>query len=80
MQNDLEAKIYKLIEDVLAVDAELITNDASFNEDLYADSLCRIELALETEDIFDISVSNEEADECVTVLDWVKMVRTKVAS
>ena len=64
---DVADKIKKIIVDKLGVDESEVTNDASFTNDLGADSLDTVELIMEFEKEFDISIPDEEAEKIQTV-------------
>ena len=64
MSND---KIKEIIIDKLGVEASKITMEASFINDLGADSLDQVELIMQLEEEFDIEISDEEADSLTTV-------------
>lgn len=67
-------KIKDIIVDKLGIDEEKITNDASFKDDLGADSLDIAELVMELEDEFDMEIPDEEAEKIVTVGDALKYI------
>ena len=60
-------KVKKIIIDRLGVDESEVTNDASFTNDLGADSLDTVELIMEFEKEFDTSIPDEEAEKIQTV-------------
>jgi acyl carrier protein len=60
-------KIQKIIVDLLGVKPEEVTREASFREDLGADSLDLVELIMEFEDAFGGTISDEEAQQIQTV-------------
>ena len=64
---DVAAKVKKIIVDKLGVDESEVSNDASFTNDLGADSLDTVELIMEFEKEFDISIPDEEAEKIETV-------------
>jgi acyl carrier protein len=67
-----------LIADHLAVGLEAVRDDAHFAEDLGADSLDMIELAMRFEETFDIHVPDDETASCETVRDALALLRGKV--
>ncbi|WP_163653878.1 acyl carrier protein [Listeria sp. PSOL-1] len=67
-------KVADIIVDRLGVDKEKVTLQASFAEDLGADSLDVVELIMELEDEFGIEISDEEAEKMSTVGDAVKYI------
>ncbi|NNE70838.1 MAG: acyl carrier protein [Rhodothermales bacterium] len=77
MANDIAAKVKAIIVDKLGVDEDDITNDASFTNDLGADSLDTVELIMEFEKEFDLTIPDEEAEKIATVGDAVSFIQEK---
>ncbi|MEB6300662.1 acyl carrier protein [Mammaliicoccus sciuri] len=69
-------KVKDIIVDRLGVDAEKVTPEASFKDDLGADSLDIAELVMELEDEFDMEIPDEEAEKISTVGDAVKYIES----
>lgn len=65
----IEDKVKKIIADKLSVDLEEVVPEASFVDDLGADSLDLVELIMSMEEEFDIEIPDEEAEKLVTVKD-----------
>ncbi len=63
----LEEKVKDIIVEALGVEREKLTSDASFMEDLGADSLDTVELVMAFEKEFDIDIPDEEAEKLRTV-------------
>lgn len=63
----LEDKVKKIIEDQLGVNSEQVTGEASFIDDLGADSLDTVELVMALEEEFDIEIPDEDAEKITTV-------------
>ena len=63
----LEKKVKDIIVEELGVERDKLTNDASFMEDLGADSLDTVELVMAFEKEFDIDIPDEEAEKLRTV-------------
>ena len=78
MANDLEAKVREIIVDKLGVDDESIEAESSFTNDLGADSLDTVELIMEFEKEFDITIPDEDAEQIATVGDAVSYLSSKV--
>ena len=76
---EIEARVKAIIVDKLGVDESEVTPNASFTNDLGADSLDTVELIMEIEDEFGISIPEELAEKIATVGDAVKYVEEKVA-
>ncbi|MFY0542836.1 acyl carrier protein [Brevibacillus sp. H7] len=69
-------RVKKIIVDRLGVDESKITLEASFKEDLGADSLDVVELVMELEDEFDMEISDEDAEKISTVGEVVKYIES----
>jgi len=67
MTEEISAKVKKIIVDKLGVDESEVTLEASFTNDLGADSLDTVELIMEFEKEFDISIPDEQAENIQTV-------------
>jgi acyl carrier protein len=65
----IEDKVKKIIAEKLSVDIDEIVPEASFVDDLGADSLDLVELIMSMEEEFDIDIPDEEAEKLVTVKD-----------
>lgn len=65
--SDIAARVKKIIVDKLGVDEAEVTNEASFTNDLGADSLDTVELIMEFEKEFNISIPDEQAETITTV-------------
>jgi acyl carrier protein len=69
-------KVKEIIVDRLGVDAEKVTPEASFKDDLGADSLDIAELVMELEDEFGMEIPDEEAEKINTVGDAVSYIES----
>ena len=67
-----EERIKEIIVEQLGVEADQITTDASFIDDLGADSLDTVELVMAFEEEFDIEIPDEDAEKIRTVGDVIK--------
>ena len=76
---DLEEKVKEIIARELGVEREKLTDDASFMEDLGADSLDTVELVMEFEKEFNIDIPDEDAEKLRTVGDALNYLRQKSA-
>lgn len=63
----IEAKVIEIVSEQMGVDKSEITRETSFINDLNADSLDTVELVMEFEDEFDMSIPDEEAEKIQTV-------------
>jgi len=73
--NSIEERVKKIIIEQLGVKPEQVTNDASFVEDLGADSLDTVELVMALEEEFECEIPDEEAEKITTVqqaIDYIK--------
>ncbi|GAA0495385.1 acyl carrier protein [Salinibacillus aidingensis] len=71
---DVFERVKKVIVDQLEVDEAKVTMEASFSDDLEADSLDVVELVMELEDEFDMEISDEDAEKIATVGDAVDYI------
>ena len=72
----IEDKIKKIVAEKLSVDLDEVVPDASFIDDLGADSLDLVELIMSMEEEFDIEISDEQAEKLLTVKDVLDYVKT----
>ncbi|QCK82499.1 acyl carrier protein [Geobacillus kaustophilus NBRC 102445] len=75
---DVLERVTKIIVDRLGVDESQVTLEASFKDDLGADSLDIVELVMELEDEFNMEISDEEAEKIVTVGDAVNYIKSRL--
>jgi acyl carrier protein len=71
MAESAEAKVKEIIINELGVDPEKVTSDASFVEDLGADSLDTVELVMAFEEEFGVDIPDEDAEQMRTVGDAI---------
>lgn len=72
-------RVTKVVVDRLGVDESEVKVEASFREDLGADSLDVVELVMELEDEFDMEISDEDAEKIATVGDAISYIEGKVS-
>lgn len=72
---DAEEKVRKIICEQLDVSEEDVVIDASFVDDLGADSLDQVELIMAMEEEFDLSIPDEDAEKITTVKDAVEYIK-----
>jgi acyl carrier protein len=77
---DIEAKVKEIIINELGVDAEKVTPEASFVEDLGADSLDTVELVMAFEEEFGMEIPDEEAEKLRTVGDAINYISSNAAA
>ncbi len=73
----VEERVKNIIVEQLSVEADSVTPDASFVDDLGADSLDIVELVMEMEEEFDLEIPDEDAEKIKSVGDAVKYVQTR---
>lgn len=73
--SEIEAQVKNIIVDKLGVDGDEVTLDKSFTNDLGADSLDTVELIMEFEKEFGISIPDDQAEKISTVGDAVKYIQ-----
>jgi acyl carrier protein len=76
---DVEAKVKEIIIDNLCVEESQITPEASFTNDLGADSLDIVELVMGFESSFNVSIPDEDAEKIGTVGDAVRYLKEKLS-
>lgn len=69
-----EDKVKKMIAEKLGVDLSEVVPEASFVDDLGADSLDLVELVMSMEEEFDVDISDEDAEKIVTVKDAIDYI------
>jgi acyl carrier protein len=79
MANDIESTVTSIIVDKLGVDESDVNRDSSFTNDLGADSLDTVELIMEFEKEFDITIPDEEAEKIATVGDAIDFLESKAS-
>ena len=79
LMSEIENKVKAIIVEKLGVDEEQVTLDASFSNDLNADSLDTVELIMEFENEFGVKIPDEETEKIKTVGDAIAFVE-KVAN
>ena len=67
MADDIEAKVIEIVAEQMGRDQSEITRETSFVNDLNADSLDTVELVMEFEDQFELSIPDEDAEKIQTV-------------
>ena len=75
MPDEIEEKVIEIVSEQMGVDKTEITRETSFVNDLNADSLDTVELVMEFEDEFEMSIPDEEAEKIQTVgqaIDYIK--------
>ena len=76
--SNVEEKVKDIIVEELGVEREKLTSEASFMEDLGADSLDRVELVMAFEKEFDIDIPDEDAEKLRTVGDAMNYLHEKI--
>ena len=71
-------KLREIIAEVLNVDADEITMETTFVDDLGADSLDVFQIIMGIEEEFDIEISNEDAEKIVSVGDAVEQIKSAI--
>lgn len=75
--SDVFDRVKEIIVEQLDVEESQITMEASFRDDLEADSLDVVELVMELEDEFDLEIADEEAEKINSVGDAVNYINSK---
>lgn len=77
---EITAKVRQAIVDKLGVEESKVTEDASFINDLGADSLDTVELVMKFEEEFDIKIPDEDAEKITKVSDAVSYITSKLGN
>jgi acyl carrier protein len=80
MAESIESRVKEIIVNELGVDAEKVTSEASFVEDLGADSLDTVELVMAFEEEFGIDIPDEDAEQMSTVGEAIKYLESNSKS
>tara|TARA_Y100001949_G_scaffold170377_1_gene171470 strand:+ start:664 stop:966 length:303 start_codon:yes stop_codon:yes gene_type:complete len=75
--SNIEEQVKSIVAEQLGVKEEEVTNEASFVDDLGADSLDTVELVMALEEEFDTEIPDEEAEKITTVQQAIDFVNTK---
>jgi len=75
--SDIQTKVTEIIVDKLGVDAAEVVPTANFTNDLGADSLDTVELIMEFEKEFEISIPDDDAEKIATVGDAIQYIEAK---
>ena len=77
MADEIAGKVKKIVADHLGIDDVKVTEEASFIDDLGADSLDTVELVMAFEEEFGSEISDSEAEKILTVGDAIKFIENK---
>ena len=77
MTKDVSSKVKKMVADHLGVEETKVVDEASFIDDLGADSLDTVELVMAFEEEFGSEISDNEAEKILTVGDAIKFIESK---
>lgn len=77
---EIEEKVKDIVSEQMGVDKSTITMETSFVNDLNADSLDTVELVMELEDEFDMSIPDEEAEKLQTIGAAVAFIEKQFAA
>ena len=76
MSEEIKGKIKKIVADHLGIEEEKVTEEASFIDDLGADSLDTVELVMAFEEAFDVEIPDDKAETILTVGDAISHLET----
>ena len=77
IMSDIAERVKKIVVEHLGVDAAKVTDNASFIDDLGADSLDTVELVMAFEEEFSVEIPDDAAEKIVTVKDAVDFINSK---
>ena len=75
---DIEGKVIQIVSEQMSVDRKEVSRDTSFVNDLNADSLDTVELVMELEDEFDLTIPDEEAEKLRTVGEAISYIQQHI--
>ncbi len=78
--SDINERVKKIVVEHLGVDAAKVTDNASFIDDLGADSLDTVELVMAFEEEFNVEIPDDAAEKIVTVKDAIEYINMKKAA
>lgn len=76
--NEIEVRVKKIVVEQLGVKEEEVTTDASFVDDLGADSLDTVELVMALEEEFETEIPDEDAEKIITIKDAVSYIVDRI--
>ncbi|MAB12601.1 MULTISPECIES: acyl carrier protein [Parvibaculum] len=76
MSEDIAERLKKIVVEHLGVDADKVTENASFIDDLGADSLDNVELVMAFEEEFGVEIPDDAAEKILTVKDAIEFVKS----
>ena len=74
----VDEKVKKIVAEQLGVDEEEVTSEASFVDDLGADSLDTVELVMAFEEEFSIEIPDDDAEKIITVQNSIDYIKERV--
>ena len=77
MSDEISSKVKKIVADHLGIDESKVIEEASFIDDLGAESLDTVELVMAFEEEFGAEISDSEAEKILTVCDAIKFIENK---
>ena len=75
---EIQEKVIQIVSEQMSVDKKEISRDTSFVNDLNADSLDTVELVMELEDEFDLTIPDEEAEKLKTVGEAIDYIQKHI--
>lgn len=75
---EIESRVKKIVVEQLGVKEDEVTTDASFVDDLGADSLDTVELVMALEEEFETEIPDSEAEKIITIKDAVKYITERM--
>jgi acyl carrier protein len=79
-KDEIFSKVKAIVAEQLSVEADQVTPEANFQNDLNADSLDVVEMVMALEEAFDVEIPDEAAEEIKTVQDAVNFIAGKTAA
>ncbi len=77
---EIEQKVFQIVSEQMSVDLGELSRETSFANDLNADSLDTVELVMELEDEFDMTIPDDDAEKLKTIGEAVDFINKSLAS
>ncbi len=77
---EIEEKVIQIVSEQMSVDKKELSRETSFVNDLNADSLDTVELVMELEDEFDMTIPDEDAEKLKTVGEAIEFIQKQLAA
>jgi acyl carrier protein len=77
-KKEIQEKLYEIVSEIIGTPKEDLTLETTFVQDLSADSLTIVDIMTRCEDVFQITISDEEAENMKTIGDALKYIQSRL--